>query len=526
MRLRFAKNLTQALALSESLMAQAGRRSTQHLFMDENKMVIHARDKNKVYIPTPTGSIAHADDSFVRLIMGPYGSGKSTWCVNEIVKRTCAMPAWHNGQRRARWAIVRNTSGELQSTTLQTWLQWFGDLGDFSKRQKPLLTYEHTFNDGNGTIILELLFIALDRPDDVRKIKSLELTGVYLNELSELPQNALSHFKGRINGRYPSKSFCPEPYWSGIIADTNPCDTDHWIYKDFEQSPVPSYKLFKQPPGLLKDADGKWAPNPNADNASHLSADYYIRLAEGNNLDFIKVYCLGEWGSVSNGKLVFPEFNSDLHLVDEIEAIQGEPIHLGWDGGLTPACVVVQMSERGQIRVLKEYVGEDIGIRTFAESIVIPGLARDFPYCKVGESFFDPSGTARDDIMEEMSCIGELCSLGIKTLPAHTNDIEPRLGAVRFFLNRLVDGRPSFIMSRKNCPTLRKGFMQDYVYKRLSVSGEERYREKPDKNMSSHPMDALQYILMQFASDRIIKEKTPQHTVDPFLNNRVFNWVN
>jgi hypothetical protein len=211
---------------------------TQHIITDDEKSIIYATPNNHTYIPTATGSLWHNDDSFVRLIMGPYGSGKSTACIQEIVRRTCQMPAWYNGRRRARWAIVRNTSGELQSTTLQTWLTWFGDLGDIRKRQKPILTYEHIFNDGHGVVELEIIFLALDRPDDVRKIKSLELTGVYLNELSELPHNVLSHFKGRVNGRYPSRSFCPEPYWSGIIADTNPPETDHWIYKDFEEKQI------------------------------------------------------------------------------------------------------------------------------------------------------------------------------------------------------------------------------------------------------------------------------------------------
>src|SRR6185503_20143949 len=97
--------------------------------------------------------LAHNDDSFVRLIMGPYGSGKSTWCINEIVRRSCNMPHWYKGHiRRSKWAIVRNTSGELYSTTLQTWLAWFGELGDVQKRQKPLLTYFHRFNDGKGVI--------------------------------------------------------------------------------------------------------------------------------------------------------------------------------------------------------------------------------------------------------------------------------------------------------------------------------------------------------------------------------------
>ena len=202
--------------------------------VNDTRMIIHAKEQDKLYIPTATGNIAHLDDSFVRVIMGPYGSGKSTWAVTEIVRRACSVPIWHAGRRRSRWGIVRNTSGELSTTTLATWLAWFEDLGDVRKRQKPIMTYEHTFNDGYGIVELELLFIALDRPEDVRKIKSLELTGCYINELSEVPKAALAHMKGRVN-RYPSKAFCQEPYWSGIIADTNPPEDDHWIFKDFEE---------------------------------------------------------------------------------------------------------------------------------------------------------------------------------------------------------------------------------------------------------------------------------------------------
>jgi hypothetical protein len=205
---------------------------------------------------------------------------------------------------------------------------------------------------------------------------------------------------------------------------------------------------------------------------------------------------------------VYPEFNSDLHAVDSLEAIQGNELILGWDFGLTPACVVLQLTARGQLLVLKEYVGDGMGIRTFADSIVIPSLLKDFPYCKVGElSIADPAGNARNEIMEEMSCIGELNSLGIPTRSARTNDIDPRLGSVRYFLNKMVDGKPGFLLDRRNCPQLFKGFVKDYVYARLAVSGEERYKDKPNKNMSSHPMDALGYAALEIASDRITADK-------------------
>lgn len=478
----------------------------RQLTIKPDRMIIHATEKDKIYVPTYTGGIAHNNDQFVRVIMGPYGSGKSTWAISEIVKRACGVPVWNNGRRRSRWGIVRNTSGELCTTTLATWLAWFDELGDIRKRQKPMLTYEHTFNDGHGIVELELLFIALDRPEDVRKIKSLELTGCYINELSEVPKAALAHMKGRVN-RYPSKAFCKEHYWSGIIADTNPPEDDHWIYKDFEENCAENHVLFKQPPGLLKTKDSKWVRNPDADNAAHLPLHYYENLASGQSLEFIKVFCLGEYGAVGFDKRVYPEFNPDVHAVDSLEAAQGESLILGWDFGLTPACVVLQLTQRGQLLILKEYVSDGLGIRTFAEMMVIPQLRKDFPYCKVDLSVGDPAGNARDQIHEEMSCIGELNSLGIQTISARTNDLEPRLGAVRYFLNRMVDGKPALLLDKKNCPTLFKGFVKKYVYARVAVAGEERFKDKPTKNMASHPMDALGYGCLEVASDQVVHDK-------------------
>lgn len=478
----------------------------RQLTIKPDRMIIHAKEQDKIYVPTATGSIFHESDHFVRVIMGPYGSGKSTLSIAEIVKRACEVPVWNNGRRRSRWGIVRNTSGELSTTTLATWLAWFDELGDIRKRQKPMLTYEHTFNDGKGIVELELLFIALDRPEDVRKIKSLELTGCYINELSEVPKAALAHMKGRVN-RYPSKAFCKEPYWSGIIADTNPPEDDHWIFKDFEENCADNHILFKQPPGLIKNKDNEWRRNPDADNANHLPHHYYENLASGQSQEFIKVFCLGEYGAVGFDKRVYPEFNPDFHAVDKLEAIQGLGLRLCWDYGLTPACVVKQLSPRGQLLILKEYVSENMGIRTFAESVVIPSLQKDFPYCQIESSVGDPAGNARDQIHEEMSCIGELNSLGIPTIAARTNDLEPRLGAVRFFLNRMVDGKPALLLDKKNCPTLFKGFVKKYVYARVAVAGEERYKDKPTKNMASHPMDALGYGCLEIASDQVTQEK-------------------
>lgn len=487
----------------------------KHIDFLEDRTEIYGIPKNLIYYPNNIPIQFHNDDTnLVRAMMGPYGSGKTTTCLQEIVLRACNMPIWFNGRRKLKCLIIRNTSGELHTTTLKSWLMWFGELGDIKKRQKPVLTYEHTFNDGKGVIELELIFLALDNEDDLTKLRSLEITMAYINELSEVPTGVLPHLIGRI-GRYPSKQLCPESFWHGIIADTNPPDQDHWIYKKFEEFPISGWKLYKQPPGLLKNSEGEWIDNTDCDNYKNLQERYYLNLANGQTEQFIKVFCLGEYGSVGFGKVVYPEYNDDLHSIDKIDAIQGEPIYLGFDFGFTPACVVCQFTSRGQLLLLKEYTGEDMGIRTFAESIVIPALSRDFPYCKIGNAWADPAGIKGGEVLHELSCIGELNDLGIKTYPGKTNDIATRIASVRYFLNRMVDGKPCFLLSRLTCPLSRKGFIKSYCYKRLRVINEERYQDKPHKN---HPFsdlhDGVQYIAMEFAPQSIMKEKGEEKHVN------------
>ncbi len=508
------------------------RQDVQHIQFEKDHTIIFTAEKHRIYKPSMTGELFGKDNTFVQLVMGAYGSGKSTMCIQKIVEQACKMPKWHNGRRRSKWLIIRNTSGELQSTTLQTWLTWFGELGDIKKRQKPLLTYEHTFNDGHGIIELELVFIALDRDEDIRKLKSIEATGAYINELSEVPQAVLHHLIGRVNHRYPSQAFCSEPYWSGVICDTNPPDSDHWIYKDFELNPTDNYKIFHQPSGLMlnedgsiqKDKKGNCIANPNADNYENLSPDYYVKLAEKRSEGFVKVYCVGDYGIVENGKRVYPEYNDDIHSAQNVTAIQGLPIHTCFDFGLTPACVVFQITPRGRVLVLKEYLGEDIGIRTFVQNVVLPQLPIDFPYNKLGVCECDPSGLASDGIVEELSCIGELISLGLNARAAHTNDPVTRISSVRYFLNTMIDGQPAFQINRENCSVLRKGFVNGYVFKRLSVTGDERYQDKPNKNKYSHCHDALQYGMMHFASDRITESKKDDRPVIDFYNPAV-SWT-
>jgi hypothetical protein len=73
---------------------------------------------------------------FIRALMGPFGSGKSSGCVMELVQWAARQPNV-GGSRRSRFAVVRNTYRQLSDTSIRTWLDWCpdGQLGSYAKSE-------------------------------------------------------------------------------------------------------------------------------------------------------------------------------------------------------------------------------------------------------------------------------------------------------------------------------------------------------------------------------------------------------
>jgi len=218
------------------------------------------------YNAEPTAALFHKDNSFVRGIVGPLGSGKSCACCLEVLQRSLKQTPAPDGFRYSRWAVIRNSYPELKSTTIKTWQDWIPEDICQIKWDAPITAKMRLSDIGDGTgIDMEIVFLALDRPQDVKKLLSLELTGAWINEAKEIDQGVLSMLTGRV-GRYPSKiKMDGQKYWSGIIMDTNPMDEDHWYYHLAEEERPVGYRFFRQPSALyLKD--GKYIPNPLAEN--------------------------------------------------------------------------------------------------------------------------------------------------------------------------------------------------------------------------------------------------------------------
>lgn len=487
-------------------------KDTQHLYVRENfcmeivnPYAEREEDRVKFYKPSLTLSAFHSDNHFVRLIMGPFGSGKSTGLMAEIIFKAIEMPQCNDGVRRSRWVMVRNTYGELQNTTLKTWLTWFGKLGNIRTLSKPPYIH-HRFNDGKGPVELEIIFLALDRDDHISKLKSADFTGAYLNEACELPSSVLETITGRV-GRYPALlDINHAPFWCGVIADTNPPDTDNYLYRLFEVEKPSNYIIFKQPPGLL-DSDEGYITNPEAENIQNLAPNYYLNQANGATKEFINVFCKGQYGILSSGKAVYPEYNDDVHSENNLGPLKGIPLDLSFDFGLTPACLITQFAADGRLVVLQELVSRDMFIETFLSDIVLPTLSLKYSAFDIGSVVGDEAGMAGYKAGVK-TCFDYLIQAGFRhARPALSNLLEPRLNAVKYFLNKLPGGKAAIILSRENCPVLRKGFIKGYEYLKQKVLNKDQYREEPNKNEYSHIHDCLQYRAMEYIPQKIKQGK-------------------
>lgn len=436
------------------------------------------------------------ETSFVRGIVGPFGSGKTAGAVVEILRRSMAQEPGPDGIRRTRWAIIRNTFAELKSTTLKSWEQWCPrNFGKLTIGGSPI-----THRIQAPGLDIEVMFVPLDSDDDVKKLLSMELTGALVDEAREVPKSVVDALTGRV-GRYPSRlqGGCT---WSGLLLVSNPGDTENWIYKTFygpEGAPG-GWKLYRQPSGR----------SPDAENTENLPPHYYDRMMAGKDAEWVKVYIDGEFGFTVEGQVVYPSFRDSAHVAPgPLTPVPGLPLAIGVDFGLTPAAVIGQQLPDGRIHVLDEFVCDDSGIVRFATSLTA-FMKQRYPDNQVAIAVGDPAGTARGP--DERTCF-EIMNQHTpwRWRPAATNDPTLRIESVSAALNRMVDGKPGFQLDPR-VGVLRKGFAGGYCFARVQTKGDPTFHETPKKNAYSHPHDALQYLIVALGGADLVLNRDKRRT--------------
>jgi hypothetical protein len=120
----------------------------------------------------------------------------------------------------------------------------------------------------------------------------------------------------------------------------------------------------------------------------------------------------------------------------------------------------------------------------------------------------DPAGDTRAQT-DETTPFQILRAAEVPAHPAPTNDFIKRRESVAQPLSRLIDGQPGLLI-HPQAKMLRKGMAGGYNYRRLQVTGEERYRDVPDKGMYSHVCEAGQYMMVGAGEARtLVKRDRP-----------------
>jgi len=489
----------------------------------------------------------------IEIIVGPIGSGKTG---ADMIRILChAMEQWpdRDGWRRSKWAVVRNTNPMLETTTIASWLDWFPEdvFGKFNWSPP----YSHTIRFEEQRVELEVIFLALDRPEQARNFLSLEVTGIYFNELREIPRELVIAGRSRC-GRYPSLRHGRGAKWAGVIADSNyPEDELHYLcfWAGWTQPPdwmdAATRRLMFKPKGItffeqapamrpVRNQIGDivdFEANPAAENLKNLRPGYYQAQLSGNTTAWVLNMLCCEVARATESRPVQPEFRDHVHVAKR--PLHWEPgagpLLVGMDGGRTPAIICGQLVD-GQIRILKEYLGQNVSVRSHVEA-TLPKMNVEFEGWADShwrmKGTADPSGGGRRGGDEKTEII-HAREAGLSLVPAWTNDPRQRQGALERRLTTMSSGQPSIVFCPAGCPTVIQGMRGAYRFRRLrGVDGQ--FTEEVDKNMHSHPCEATEYLVMgvdrgSMKSDREQREAARGYqqangrvAFNPFLSRRV-----
>lgn len=473
------------------------------------------------------GPVAHEfriDKSAISTIMGPYGSAKTTTCFQKIINSILWQPKGPDGVRRARWCVVRDTYGHLETNVMADWFMWFPktDKNYNLRTNTHKLQFDIPLPNGQvEKLYLEMIFRAVGDQSAEELFKGLNITGLWLNEMDTLHFDVFKYGFPRV-GRYRPPG-TPIGGWSGMIGDMNAPAEDNWTYnfnvnRDIGLSTAemaayqsqfgPNFKVsFHVQPGGL---------SAGAENLANLPRGYYERLQIGMSENDKRRFIHNKFGAVRNGNPVYGLYDDKVHCVPGLTVDPRYDVHIALDGGSTPAALFGQKVDSGQIRIVDEVVvfepGKDKQLQSFGAMEFGQTCGRywneNFKGCRLGDVHWaDPSCWFGDSTKnkEDRAWIHKFVAgfnevaIGAKIrfkAPCTDNLLTPRLEAVNKVLKGRIGTEPEYVISDK-CRVLRQGFNQGYVTVRVQFStGGGRWKDEPLKNDFSHVHDTNQYFVM------------------------------
>ena len=407
-----------------------------------------------------------------------------------------------------RMVVARRTLKALREST---WVTLLRILKDWKMEEG---THYHinnmmgvlTFWNGSQIIMMELS-PSLQDPD-YNRLGSLEITGAFVDEVSEVPERAIEVLASRIRFKIEDTFIVGK-----ILMTTNPALT--WIRSTFvmddDGNPVELQKGYRYIPFTLFD-------NPN----EKFRMIYYNKLLKIRDKATRDRLLYGNWWFVdSNKAAAYWEFDGEKHIKNglwESAYDPTRPLILSFDFNVRPfmSCVAIQVNyEAKAFLVLKEFIGrpKDRLNNTPAFSRYIKNqLIRDGHMNDIVITG-DPAGMARSTQTEDGT---NNFTIAVKNL--ETTILKPKLKILSKqpsqitrleFINEVLAGYDGWkVLIDLRCRRL----TEDFVYQRKNPDGTKEKKKTLDdtggkSEKYGHCSDCFDYAMIYFMSAEYGKYK-------------------
>ncbi len=371
----------------------------------------------------------------------------------------------------AEHVFIRDTYENISKTTMKTFFEWFppGIAGTFNQSKK-----EFTWAEGMGKG--SVVFIGMDDPGDVSKLLSWVLGGIFVDEPApamgsrgvseEVFDIGMQRLRQAGMSWYPFK-----------LATNNP-DEEHWTYKRFvgEDAEINDFRL--------------WQPQ-KPENMANLPEGYYekIRRVNAHRPDLIRRFVDGEFGFQQEGAPVTPQWSDRLHLALGLSPVRGREVHMLWDFGHNPTCIITQRTNLGFWNILHSFVGEGIGVEELIEGEVIPVLTERFSKSAL-RHIGDPMGRTGDQSSVRRSAVRSIKEKLGGTWRDGPVRWEERKNPLQAVLTKTIQGTGLVQVDRVNARHVWHALRGGWHYHKASTG---TLSMEPKKDIHSHPGDAIAY---------------------------------
>ena len=416
---------------------------------------------------------------------GEFRSGKTTIAALRVIKSLAEYPGtW--------FAIIRNIYSDLIKSTIPQF-----------KRLYDWDITEETFNKSNNILYMQngsvILFMALDRPDDTKKLKNIELGGFWFDQAEEIHPDIWDMAEGRVAQN------CAE----GLrIATGNP-EGKTWDYYKFFCHPVETItgtwrdKILEKGVYRGENEDHIGFLPPPFLNEANLPKGDYDDLIKTHSSDWVDKYVYGIF--TGSGGTVHRDYDEKRHLIRASEYFE-IPYYWehyeGMDYGVSnPTCWLFVRYDRQNdvIYFLDEYYVASHGIAYHAPNVKILRSEYGMPLLTVGcPAAFATERDGRTPAQEYSQ------KYGINLIP-YPAGFEPRVEIVnrRLKQNRIVifDRCRNLVKqiegtTWKNIDKIEDHALEAFhriVAKIDAISGRENYQQleqRLEQNIKNRPITA------------------------------------